>query len=63
MSRTRSVQSFCADALMKSWFPNNHENKEWLDSPDGQAWREIAELDAMVVIKSYNNYFNEKYKD
>ncbi len=63
MSRTRRVIDFCADSLMESWFPKSHDNKEWLESPDGQEQREIAELDAMVVIKAYNNYFNEKYKD
>jgi hypothetical protein len=48
---------------MKSWFPKNYDNKDWLESPDGQQWREIAMLDSLAVIKAYNNYFNEKDED
>ena len=53
----------CSDALMKAWFPTKHENESWLEGEDGQKWKEISLKDAKVVIQSYNDFLNEKYKD
>ncbi len=44
---------YVANALMKSWFPKRHSDKEWLDSEDGQNWQEIALLDAAIAIDAY----------
>lgn len=63
MSKKSSALEACADALMESWFPNNHKNITWVNGEDGQQWREIALLDSKVVIEAYNNFLNEKYKD
>lgn len=48
--------NFCANELMKSWFPSNYKNEDWLQSEDGTQWKEISILDATVVINAYEDY-------
>lgn len=50
---------YVAKALMKSWFPKRHSDKEWLDSDDGQNWEEISLLDAAVAIDAFIKWQEE----
>lgn len=44
--------NYVAAALLKAWFPKKHIDQEWLDSPDGRNWTEIAMLDAEVACNA-----------
>lgn len=51
-----TAEQYVADALMKVWFKNSHNDKEWLASEDGQAWLEISLLDAQVAVDAYQEW-------
>lgn len=57
-----SPVNYVAAELMKSWFPKNHVNQEWLNSEDGRNWTEIALMDADIAIKAYKEYLDKKYE-
>jgi hypothetical protein len=44
---------YVANALLKSWFPKLHSDREWLNSDDGKNWEEIALLDAGVAVDAH----------
>jgi hypothetical protein len=44
---------YVASALIKAWFPNRHNEQDWLISEDGQNWHEIALLDAAVAVDAF----------
>ena len=50
------AEEYVASALMKVWFKNSHNDKEWLASEDGQAWAEISLLDAQVAVDAYREW-------
>ena len=52
---------FVAAALIKSWFPRQSEDQEWISSPDGQNWSQIALADAAIAIESYKHWIDKKY--
>ena len=49
-------EQYVANALMKVWFKKSHNDSEWLASQDGQAWIEIALLDAEVAVDAYQEW-------
>ena len=51
-----SPEQYVANALMKVWFKNSHNDQEWLASEDGQAWSEISLLDAEVAVNAYQEW-------
>lgn len=55
-------EQYVANALMKVWFKNSHNDKEWLASEDGTAWSEISLLDAQVAVDAYQEWLH-KYGD
>jgi hypothetical protein len=44
---------YVADALLGAWFPKRRNDPEWVESEDGQQWREIALLDAAVAVDAF----------
>ena len=57
-----TAEQYVADALMKVWFKNSHNDPEWLASEDGSAWKEISLLDAEVAVDAYREWV-KKYGD
>lgn len=55
-------EQYVANALMKVWFKNSHNDPEWLASEDGSAWKEISILDAQVAVDAYREWL-QKYGD
>lgn len=51
-----SPEQYVANALMKVWFKNSHNDKDWLESEDGRAWLEISLLDAEVAVNAYREW-------
>lgn len=49
-------EQYVANALMKVWFKNSHNDKSWLESEDGKAWLEISLLDAEVAVNAYREW-------
>ena len=49
-------EQYVANALMKVWFKKNHNDREWLEYEDGQAWVEISLLDAEVAVDAYKEW-------
>ena len=54
--------TYVAEALMKAWFPRNHNDSAWLNSDSGKGWAEIALLDAEVAINAYKEFLDKKYE-
>lgn len=53
-----TAEQYVANALMKVWFKNSHNDRSWLESEDGQAWSEISLLDAGVAVDAYQEWLN-----
>ena len=49
-------EQYVANALMKVWFKNSHNDPEWLASEDGKAWVEISLLDAEVAVDAHREW-------
>lgn len=57
-----TLLEYVSDSLIKNWFPKKCNDLDWIKSKDGQAWLEIAILDAQIAISAYKEYLDKKYE-